>query len=105
VRNRDWTQFTPAQRRFLLRFFMLMRWDQDGPFDQERWRAIAAHVPRLERCVHDVPEPYTDQYLNDVGSVLSGMKRPAEIRDPSGTCSSSGTRTAAWFSRQRTLRF
>lgn len=81
VRNSDWTRFTPGQRRFLLRFFMLMRWDQDGPFDRERWRAIAAHLPRLERRVQEVPEPYTDQYLNDVGSVLSGMKRPAEIRD------------------------
>src|SRR5262249_2917687 len=56
-------------------------WDQDGFFDQGRWSAIAAHLPRLERRVQEVPESHTDQYLDDVGSVLSGMKTPAEIRD------------------------
>lgn len=81
LRKSDWTRFTPAQRQFLLRFFMLMRWDRDGPFDQERWRAIATYIPRLERRMQDVPESYTDQYLIDIGSVLSGMKKPAEIRD------------------------
>jgi hypothetical protein len=81
LRNTDWTRFTPVQRRFLLRLFTLMRWDQDSPFDPERWRAIAAQLPQLERRVQEVPESYIDQYLNDVGSVLSGMRTPAEIHD------------------------
>jgi len=79
VRDTNWARFTPAQRQYLLRFFMQMRWDQDGPFDRERWRAIASHISRLERRTREVPAEYTDQYLNDIGAVLSGMKRPAEI--------------------------
>ena len=78
VRDTNWARFTPAQRRYLLRFFMFMRWDQDGPFDQERWRAIAAHIPRLERRrrgsggVHR-PVPQRRRCC------VSGMERPAEI--------------------------
>jgi hypothetical protein len=81
VRDTNWARFTPPQRQYLLRLFMLMRWDEDGPFDKERWRAIAAHIPRLERRVQEVPAAYTDQYLSDLGAVLSGMKRPAEISE------------------------
>lgn len=81
VRDTNWARFTPAQRQYLLRFFMIMRWDEDGPFHRERWRAIAAHIPLLERRAQEVPAAYTDQYLSDVGAVLSGMKKPAEIRE------------------------
>jgi hypothetical protein len=62
---------------------MLMRWDQEGRFQLERWRAIAAHLSRLEARVREVPAAYTDQYLNDVGAMLSGMgmEKTAAIRE------------------------
>jgi hypothetical protein len=81
VEETDWSTFTEAQRRYLLRFFMLMRWDQDGVFEPERWRAIAACLPRLEQRVREVHAAYTDQYLNDIGALLSDMKRTADIRE------------------------
>jgi len=81
VENTDWTKFTPPPRRYPLRFFMLMRWDQGGLFSRERWRALASHLARLERCVQQVPAAYTDQYLNDVGALLSSMEGTDEISE------------------------
>jgi hypothetical protein len=76
-----WDRLTAEQRRCFLRFFMAMRWDQDGPMAPDRWCAIAPQIPRLERQLQDVPASFTDQYLSDLGSVLSGTRAPSKVAE------------------------
>jgi hypothetical protein len=76
----DWDSFTPGQRQYLLRLFTDMRWDQNGAMAADRWRALAHNLPQLERGLREVPPAYTDQYLSDLGSVLSGWPKAQEVR-------------------------
>jgi hypothetical protein len=80
LETNDWDGYTPGQRQYLLRLFTDMRWDQNGAMSADRWRALAHSLPQLERRVREVPPAYTDQYLNDLGSVLSGWPKPQDVR-------------------------